>query len=270
MVDWAAAGEAILALLTAPLTVVVIGAGLSALLAYYVTVRLYRPQKVFEAKQRIYPAIVGAIQEFRRDVPKIQGAMRRFHGPTKVPDLAGLDSEAAGKAVMDAVLPRLGYSFEVLEAITEMDPGSELAARAAVLAGDVGNDHQMELMYHLYGAFMTATSRATRVLSVSMAELWMFEHPTPLVKVIDELMAEANGATKITVSSGGKKDLDWRRFDALLGTLQNLISVDIGQSARLWANAPGLNWESVGIPKELGASASGASSDAHDSGKGPN
>lgn len=251
MVDWSSVWASVLSVLGAPLTIVVVGVVLSGLLAYYVTARLYRPQKVFEAKQRIYPAIVGALLEFRRDVPKVQYAMRAFHGPIKVPGVTGLSPEEAGKAVMDAVIPRLDYSFRVLESITEIDPGSELAARVAVLAGDIGTDHQMELLYHLYGAFMTATARATRVLSESVAELWMFEHPATLVQLINGVFQEAEKATGITVSSGGKGELDWRRFDAGIVAIQTAISKDMGRSPKLWASSPGISLSDLGLPKDL-------------------
>ncbi len=250
--SWSAATTATL---ESPLTIVAFGAVATAILAYYVTVRLYRPQKIFEAKQRIYPAIIASLQEFRRDIPLVQRTMRAFPMPTTIPDVTSLPTEEAGKKVVEALAPRMGFSFHVLQSVSEMDRAGESRARVAELAGDVSNEHALELMYHLYGAFLSATGDAARTITSSIAELTTIERSVFLEQVLNLLFGEAQTILATTVSTGGKAEIDWTKFDGGMSSLQELISKDMGRSARLWRNSPGISITDLKAPPEFQTSA---------------
>lgn len=253
--DWAGWSAAATATLESPLTVVAVGAIASAILAYFITVRLYRPQKVFEAKQRIYPAIVTALQEFRRDIPTVQRTMRAFPSPTSIPETGGLNVEEAGKKVIEALVPRIRFSFAVLQAVSEMDRGNESRARVAELASDLADEHALELMYHLYGALLSATGEAARTISTSIAELATFERSIVLEQALNQLFNEAQALLATTVATGGKSEIDWTKFDEWLGRLQFLLWKDMGRSARLWQSSPGFSPTDLRAPPEFQASA---------------
>ena len=251
MTDWT---SFVLALVDSPLVVIVVGAGLSAGLAYFVTVRLYRPQKVFESKVRLYSDLVGALQEFRRDIPIVQHAMQNFPPLIQLPETNGLDPQVASDKVMDAISPRIVFNTAVLQAVSEMDPGAEVRVKVAELAGDLQSNHSLELTQHLYGALVAATSRASRTMSAVVRELGMFERVDVLSVLIDQLFKDVNSKVMTTISSGGKDKLDWSEFDNGIGRVQFLIKKDIGRAGKLVANAPGITLEDLRTPPDARSS----------------
>lgn len=238
-------------ILDSPTVAVIVGAAAAAILAYFFTVLVYRPQKVFEAKQRLYPTIVAAIQDFRRDIPMLKHALSTFPAPVDVAEIRELRDRGDKKALFDALRPQILYNYSVLEAVSRFDRSGELRARAAELAGDLANDHTWELLHILNAAVIADLDEASRALTSAAAELGMLGQSEIIEKFIGTLHSEGVRLLGTTVSSGGTENLDWSTFDSVLGALQTAIAKDMRRSGGFSLDVSGPTWADLGIPKQL-------------------